>query len=107
MNRLRVLLLCALPDDSATFSYHHAWPRHFLESPEFACTLIDVARRSPAARLRRQLAIRRWRGDAIVILHSVFSNACMLSGSLFNLIRNLPQPTSSGKPSFKTFSIFV
>ncbi len=92
MGALRVLLLCALPDDSSTFSYHHAWPRQFLESPRFACTLIDVAKRSPIARLQRQAAIRLWRGDAVVILHSVFSNACMLSGSLFGLVRDLPQP---------------
>ena len=33
-----------------------------------------------------------WRGDAVVLLHSVFSNACLLAGRPFAAVQSLGVP---------------
>lgn len=88
----RVLLLYAQSPSNATLSYQRAWPRHFATNPCFTCTTINVADQSRGDKLRALWKIRRWRGDAVVMLHSVFSNGCLLAGRLFDAIRLLPQP---------------
>lgn len=92
MNRARVLLLFATSANTSTFSYHQAWPRHFQASPAFECTAINLGDTRWPARLRRFAAIKTWRGDLIVILHSVFSNACLLEGRLFDAVRRRREP---------------
>lgn len=90
--KLRVLLLYACSTENLTFSYQHAWPRHFQAHPRFACVPINLADRRLAARLRAYSRVRSARFDAIVLLHSVFSNGCFLEGRLFDAVRALPQP---------------
>lgn len=92
MRRLRVLLLFATSAHTSTFSYHQAWPRHFQASPLFECRAVNVAGTGWAARLAALAAIATWRGDLVVILHSVFSNACLLEGRLFDAVARLSQP---------------
>jgi Glycosyl transferases group 1 len=92
MTRARVLLLFATSANTSTFSYHQAWPRHFQSSPAFDCTPVNVGDQGWAARLRALAAITTWRGDLIVILHSVFSNACLLEGRLFDAVRRRREP---------------
>jgi hypothetical protein len=88
----KVLLLFATSANTSTFSYHQAWPRHFQASPLFTCTPINVSAQSWHARLRALASIATFRGDAVVMLHSVFSNARLLEGRLFDAVSRLPQP---------------
>lgn len=90
--RVDILLLYANSADNATLSYQHAWPRHFQAHPRFGCIPVNLADRRLSARLRAHLLVRTARCDAIVLLHSVFSNACFLQGRLFDAVRGRPQP---------------
>lgn len=86
MQRLRLLVLVADGPGNATLSYQHGWPRHLSRDPRYECTVINLQDRSWAARLSQ--AALRWTGfDAIVLLHSVFSNACALTGWTFDAVR--------------------
>lgn len=89
---LRVLLLFASSAHTATFSYHQAWPRHFQLSPAFQCRPVNIADPRWTERARALFAIMRWTGDLVVILHSVFSNARLLEGRLFDAVAHLRQP---------------
>jgi hypothetical protein len=86
------LLLYAASGENATFSYQHAWPRHFRAHPRFHCTSVNLGGPSLATRLAAEARIRAWRGDAFVLLHSVFSNECRLMGRLFDAVRALARP---------------
>ena len=92
MPRARVLLLFATSANTSTFSYHQAWPRHFQAASAFECTPVNVGDRRWPARLRALATISSWRGDLIVILHSVFSNAQLLDGRTFEAIRHRREP---------------
>lgn len=92
MRPVRTLLLFACSADNTTFSYHQAWPRHFGAHPGFACTTINLADRRWHSRLRSNGLARIWHGDLVVILHSVFSNACHLAGPVYEAVRALAQP---------------
>ena len=88
----RILLLFARAPFNQTFSYQCGWPRHFATHPLFACKQINLGNQGRLRQLRTLLTARTWKGDAIVILHSVFSNGCLLDGHLFDAICRLPQP---------------
>ena len=92
MKPIRVLLLYASGAENATFSYQTSWPRQFARHPKFQCTLLNVMDRRAANRLRGQWLARRWRGDAVVLLHSVFSNACYVAGRLFEAVAATSHP---------------
>jgi hypothetical protein len=92
MKPLRILLLYGASAANATFSYQQAWPQAFQNHPRFQCTRINLLDRRWPARVAAAAVAATWRGDAVVLLHSVFSNACLLSGRLFDLIRRVPQP---------------
>ena len=92
MRPVRTLLLFANSDANRTFSYHVAWPRHFLGHPAFDCTAINLADRRWHTRLRGNALARLWHGDVVVILHSVFSNSPYLVGPLLDAVRALPEP---------------
>jgi hypothetical protein len=92
LTRIRTLLLYAASDENATFSYQQTWPRGFLGHPRFDSTAINLAGRRAAARLAAEARIRLWRGDAVVLLHSVFSNARTLSDRCFAAVQKLAVP---------------
>jgi hypothetical protein len=92
MRRPRVLLLFALSPDNSTFSYHRAWPRHFQAHPAFDCTAVDVLDRDLMSRLRAAWLASTYRGDAVVLLHSVFSNGCAVPEWLVEALARLKQP---------------
>jgi hypothetical protein len=92
LDPLRVLLLYASSDATRTLSYQYGWPRAFVRHPRFRCTAVNVADPRRRARLRAELVVRARRFDAIVLLHSVYSNAPALEGPLFELVCRLPQP---------------
>lgn len=92
MTPVRILLLYAATSDNRTYSYQSGWPRNFLSDPHFICTPLNLGDRSLSNRLRGQVVTRLARYDAVVILHSVFSNACFLEGSLLEALSRVPQP---------------
>lgn len=92
MRRLRVLLVYAQGAENASYSYQHGWPDQFRTHPRFDCTAINLADRSVAERAQVAWRARRWRGDAVVLLHSVFSNTCHLAGRLLDTIAAVDVP---------------
>ena len=92
MKPKRVLLIYAQAPFNTTLSYQHGWPRQFSADRRFKCTHINVGYEGVLAKVRALLTARTWTGDAIVMLHSVFSNGCLLDGRLFDAICDLEQP---------------
>ena len=92
MKPIRALLVYASGSMNETMSYQTGWPRQFLANPGFQCTPINLLDTRWHTRLSRQITVRSWKGDLVILLHSVFSNACLLSGPLFAAIAGLPQP---------------
>ncbi len=89
--RFSLLVLCAF-DPRSTFSYHTAWPRHLGAHPDVTATLVNLAEGSVWARTRAFAALGGGNYDAVVLLHSVFSNAQHLDGIFLDLVRRLPHP---------------
>jgi hypothetical protein len=92
MQPIRVLLVYAADQANRTFSYQHGWPRHFLCHPRFRCTPLNLADRQLVARVRAHMLAGRDRWDAVVLLHSVFSNACMMGDRLRERLARLSAP---------------
>jgi hypothetical protein len=80
---VRIALLFVQSVENATLSYQHGWPRAFAESSLFSCTPINLAGLTFADRMDVARRLHTGRFDAIVLLHSVFSNQQNLRGSLF------------------------
>ena len=78
--------------ENATLSYQRGWPRHFQRDPRYDCVLVNLGDRSWSARLRAATLPRAGRFDAIVLLHSVFSNACALRGHSFDAVSQARAP---------------
>ena len=89
--RFHVLVLCAF-DPRSTFSYHTAWPRQLAAHPRFTATVVNLTDRSVLARARALLNLGAPRFEAIVLLHSVFSNAQFLDGLLLELVQRSSPP---------------
>jgi hypothetical protein len=85
---LRALVLHAEPRESRTLSYQRGWPRALDESVAFSCTAIDLLDRRAVATLIGRSVLRA-RFDVVILLHSVFSNECHLSGRLFARIARM------------------
>jgi hypothetical protein len=66
---IRLLVVHAAGTDSRTLSYQTGWPRAFAEHPRVSARFVDLAHP------RRRLTTRPRNVDAVVLLHSVFSNA--------------------------------
>lgn len=92
LRRWRVLLVYSTSDENATFSYQHAWPRHVAAHRRFDVMPLNLGRRRVGDRIGGELAVRRWRGDAIVLLHSVFSNTQLLTGRLLDAVARRDEP---------------
>jgi hypothetical protein len=77
-------------------SYQHGWVKGFKFNKNFNCTFVnladfyhgkkDILNFSKLKNLRalKELILKKY--EVIIILHSVFSNACLLSGSIQNVI---------------------
>jgi hypothetical protein len=94
MRLVSVLLLYAQSDVNKTFSYQYGWPRKFLDHPRFRCTALNVVDRGWEAFFGRYKSLWTGRFDALVILHSVFSNGCYLRPRhlLFHAVKALRLP---------------
>lgn len=87
----RLLVLCAF-DPQSTFSYHTAWPRHLAKHPKVRATVVNLHGGSWRTKARALVACRTARFDAVVLLHSVFSNAQLIDGWLLESVQRLAQP---------------
>lgn len=92
MKRPTILLLYAQSEGNRTFSYQYGWPRHFMRHSRFHCIPLNVLDRTLPQLFRRQILVRRGRFDAVVMLHSVFSNACNLRHFIFDAVRSVKVP---------------
>jgi hypothetical protein len=74
LKRPRIAVIFWVSEVNATLSYQHGWPRAFLDSPLFDVTPINLAFRGWQDRW--DVANTLWGSDfdAIVLLHSAFSN---------------------------------
>ena len=79
----RVALFFHQSAANATLSYQHGWPRAFCESQLLCCEPFNLANRSIADVVNIAAALYRGRFDAIVLLHSTFSNTQELRRLLF------------------------
>lgn len=78
MKPISALILYAQDSSNTTFSYQYGWPRKFLSHPRFRCEAINVRDGGWEAFLHRYRVLECGEFDVIIILHSVFSNACYL-----------------------------
>lgn len=92
MKRLRILLVHAQSPANRTLSYQLGWPRHFARHPRFEVKPLNVLWPAPAALARARWFALVGRFDAVVLLHSVFSNACYLNGWLLDAVRSVRAP---------------
>ena len=92
VRKIRALVLFTENANTALFSYQEGWPRAFAKSSRFSCQFVNVADQTRRARLARKLFHLRRSYDIVVILHSVFSNSCFLTGSLFEAIAGIRAP---------------
>lgn len=89
---IRALVLHAGSAANATFSYQTGWPRALAGDPRFRCRVVNVAQTGTLAKLAAVASIRRGGYDVVLLLHSVFSNGCMLVGRLFDAVRAAGAP---------------
>ncbi|MBN2288685.1 MAG: hypothetical protein JXQ83_05085 [Candidatus Glassbacteria bacterium] len=92
MKPLRILLLFASSARNRTLSYQAGWPRHFARHPLFRCSGLNLEATGVFDNLRKRLILRLRDFEAVVILHSVFSNSCLLSGKLLETVKALRVP---------------
>ena len=91
--RIKVLLLHAASKKNATLPYQHAWTRKFQAHASFDCTPLNLAQNPYAVRLKEQL-LRCRSFDAVVILHSAFSNNSYFYPQLTERLAALECPKS-------------
>lgn len=92
MKRKRIALLFYQSGINSTLSYQHGWPKAFLESPLFECESFNLADAGLLDSLAMAAALRRGRFDAIVMLHSVYSNQKALRGPMYWAVATARQP---------------
>jgi hypothetical protein len=88
---LRILLLYAL-EGGSTLSYQSGWPPRLARDPRFAAFAVNLLDRRQVAFALARLRVGSRRLDAVVLLHSVYSNTLALGGRLHALVAGLPQP---------------
>lgn len=81
---VKAFVLYAVDASRTTLSYQQGWPAAFAESDRFETTLANVATRR--GRLAAHAALRLRSYDAIIVLHSVFSNVGVVDVGLMDAI---------------------
>src|SRR5205807_365518 len=89
---VRILLLFASGAASRTLSYQQGWPRQLARHPRFECVAFNLRDRVDRLRLRALGRRLVRRVDAVVMLHSIFSNELVLDDRLVELLAGAPAP---------------
>ena len=92
MTPIKILLLYAQSTQNKTLSYQIGWPKHFQLHPKFRCAPINVLEQGGMKYWRDRIRVKLANFDAIIILHSVFSNGCALTGGMFDAVRTSAKP---------------
>ncbi len=83
---LRLLVAYASETANSTLSYQRGWPRAFSRHPGILPSFVNLANSGWQTELHLRWLLTWCRFDGIVLLHSVFSNACYLLGRSRELI---------------------
>ncbi|WP_337996568.1 glycosyltransferase [Oleispirillum naphthae] len=89
---IRIALLFWADRSNTTLSYQHGWPKAFLESPRFSCVPINLAGRGWAGKAEVVSTLMKGGFEAIVVMHSCFSNQQNLRRLLLWVVSRCPQP---------------
>lgn len=92
MKQPRVALVFSQSHENATLSYQHGWPSAFVNSTLFHCEPFNLAGISFADEAAIALSFCREKYDAIILLHSVFSNQKNLRRLVFLAISLCKSP---------------
>ncbi len=89
---ISIALLFWADDSNTTLSYQHGWPKAFLESPRFSCQPINLAGRGWTGKAEVMASLLKGGFDAIVLMHSCFSNQQNVRRLLLWVLGRCPQP---------------
>jgi hypothetical protein len=92
VKRLRLVVLYYSGSANATLSYQQGWPEHLARDLRFEVDRVNLARRGDRLAFRLGGRRRLNGADAIVMLHSVFSNECTLPPVLLELVAGARVP---------------
>ncbi len=81
---MRLLIFSTEPEQGKTFSYKLNWLHYFKQHPALKCTFTDLSKNRSG--LSSRLLLSLGGHDALVFMHSVFSNSNCLSPKLAGLI---------------------
>jgi len=90
--KLRLLVLYTSSDANGTFSYQGGWANAFLKNNQFKCIPCNLDGGGRIRGLQKSLTARIASVDAVILLHSVFSNAQMLRFPALEIIMSHPAP---------------
>jgi len=91
-NKLRLLVVYSSSRANETFSYQNGWADAFLKNNRFECVPCNLENGGRIRALQKSLQVRMASVDAVILLHSVFSNARLLRFPAFEFIRSHPAP---------------
>lgn len=98
---MKTLLIYYKHDTNAVLSYQHAWVKLFKKNILFNCNFLNLKNFFPSYRTKPNIAQLKnllfERYDCIIILHSAFSNACLIPAYMQKIIRH--------KKAFKIFFV--
>jgi hypothetical protein len=80
--RMRIALFFSQSNANSSLSYQHGWPRAFVKSTLFSCIPLNLASLTIADYFYVSQVLSSGALDAVVLLHSVFSNQQLLRGPL-------------------------
>jgi hypothetical protein len=92
MRRLRLVVVFASGEANTTLAYQHGWPAQMARDGRFDVSAMNVATRFARQQLRWTSQRRLDRADAIVLLHSVFSNERVLPHRLTERLASARPP---------------
>jgi len=92
MKPLRIALLYFQSEQNATLSYQHGWPAALMAHAVFTCHPLNLAHAGWTERFGLLRLLSGRDVDAIVLLHSTFSNQRELRGLLYWLLPFCRQP---------------
>lgn len=90
--KLRLLAFHVADAGNRTMSYQLGYPEQLGLSPLFETRLVNLASVGRTLLWSLSWDLRLGRFDAIVLLHSVFSNSCYLQGRMLDLVVKARQP---------------
>jgi hypothetical protein len=92
MKKPRILVICAQSAATRHLSYHHGWPYHLSRHPRIRATVVDLLARRFRQTFDLVWLVKRRTYDAVLVMHSAFSNVCNLTPAYADAIAGLRCP---------------